>query len=808
MAAITGQPAPKPGQVGKPVPTSEAKDDLTSLLESARIDLPATEESSPTSVGTEASALESAELPDEVSPAGTEMNDMSPLPAPEGWASIMEQIDESKTRLKNSFAVTNAESIQVLKDSGLFGDARIGDNGNVQVKRRGRQGWEDFDRDKFELIGDTLDFARDAFEGVIENASRIGGFGAGVAVTAPKGVALGVPAGPVGMTAGAVATGLAGGVPGAISGGATGAVAAKNAGDIVAEKLFGITPDPSRNFAVENATAAAFGAGFSFFGSRLARRAAEKRAAKIEAKKTIEYAKQQADEATSLIKEVQDSGIKLSPEGRFHLDPQQLVGGGNIPDLDVTARELSRQQGFQNFRREQGNMIAQAYDSIGQSLASAAGRASEIGSDFVLSAKDIRKAEGTLIESFRKQASEELAGKALPAQRSVQTVMETFSQMGGAIRQIPSSDGKMQTRIIAPPPEVILREFPSLTSAQAKSLSGEVNSLALRLKKSNGQLTVDQASEIYKSLSGKIDRSINSASGRPYAMALVKLKNAVRDDWTDMMGQVLPDAQKAAYAKSKARYSDIMQSTEQLSNLLQTENISRSALVSNLFEGKNSLKMARGAKTLIQESNPGLWQDLTSEYVKKLRLDHIDPLTGKTNWGGMSKKWSGLGPEMQQEILDGSGIKKEAMSALIGIGTRYQGTDFGALPQSTKRGVFKSLFGLLGPTMATTKGDSATSLLEGIGSKQSMMVWLKDGGLEETLKQLPGLKPDVAQRLRSWIVDWQPTPMQKVTAPISEFIAREAKGAGEKTPRALKETVKGIPRTYLRRSAEEGSFDR
>lgn len=749
--------ATKPTSLASPVPNAEAQSEFDSFLSSVNVpnaQVAKIEQPQQSEFDTLVQAAPQEDLSME--------EPMSQLPAPTGMDSLREQFGEGLTRLKNSFAVTDRESVETLKGSGLFDDVRVGNAGDIEVKRRGRGGWEKFDRDKFELVGDVLDFARDAFEAGIENSARA--FGAGVGTVLAPG------------------PGTAGGASVA---GASGAVLAKNLGDVVAEKILSIKADPDRNKVAENLTAAAFGGAFSFLGSKVARTAANKKTAAIEAKKTIEYATTQAQKAINAIDEVRNSGIKLDPrDGKFRLDPQQLAGAGNVPDLDVTAKELSRNQEFQNFRREQGKLISDAYDSITDSISATAGKSVDAASDLALTARDVRMAEGKLIGSFRKLADEKLANTSLQAPRTIQAAQEALQSLGG--RVIKNANGVPSIQGVNV--ENVLREFPSLTPTQAKSLVSEVSDLSKQMAQNGGSMTVDQAEQLYKSLSAKIDRSINSANGKPYAMALIRMKNAIRDDWTDMMGTVLPESQQAAYAKSKGRYSNILDATDSLGKLVQGEDISKSALVDSLFAGKNSLKNARNVKTLIQETNPQLWNDLTSSYLMKLKTDHLDYATGKTNWNGMAKKWAQLGPEMRQEILDGSGFSSKAMTSLFEIGQRVQNADFAALPNESRRGIIRNVISVFGPTMASTKGDAATSLLEGIGKDQSMMVWLKDGGLEETLKKMPGLKPTQAQRLREWISDWTPKQLKKVP---------------EMVPEPLKTMGKQLPKTMIRRGAEK-----
>lgn len=682
-------------------------------------------------------------------PLVDEADGMSDLPAPEGMASLKEQFSESVARLKNSFAVTGPESIQVLKASKLFDDVRDVD-GTIQVKRRGRKGWEDFDRDKFELVGDVLDFTRDGIEAIVENTFRAGGTaggGAGGTIVAP---------GP-----GTVA----GGYAGMAAAGAAGAVAAKNAGDYVALKL-GIERDPNRSRLKENALAAAFGGGFTMIGSVLARRAAARAAAKSaarnEAQKTVEYATEQVAETMKDIAEVKNSGIVLGEHGNFHLDPQQMVGKGNIPELDITAKELSTEQSFRNFRRDVGNSIQNAYDSVAQTLGAQAGKGATIADDFVLTANDVRKAEGAAIGAFRNMAKSALGTKKLPAMRTAETSINLLKKYGGGIESVVTPEGSVLKPVL-PKVQTILRDNPALSPTQARLYRHEIANIAMRLHRGKGQMRIDDMEVIYNDLTRKINNSIDTPNGRAYAKSLIELKNAVREDWTDMIGKVLPESEQAAYAAAKQRYGSLISATDQLGRILETDNITRNELISKLFEGKGSYKFAQSAKTLIQETNPQMWDNLSAEYFKKLRNDATNVATNTVSWSKMTRKWRELDPRLQQDLLNSTGMTPQAMNSLLQLGNRVEHASFDAMAKETqktvlKRGIKNVLIFWRGG--GTAQGSAVGSLLDGMGKDQALAKWLKDGGMEEVLKEMPGLKPEKAASLRSWIADWTPRPVR------------------------------------------------
>lgn len=669
--------------------------------------------------------------------SGAGPDDMSPLPPPSGLDSLLEQVREGATRIKNSFAVTTPESLSVLKNSGLFDDVRASADGQLQVKRKGRKGWEPFDRDKFELIGDTLDFSRDAVEAIAENVARA-----------------------TGTAAGTVALPGAGTVVGTALAGAGGAVFAKNVGDAIAQDLLKIPRDPERSALKENALAATFGGGFSLIGSSLARRAAARAAVRTEAQKSVEYATKKAAEAAEDIAEVQKSGIVLGEHGRFRLDPQQSVGAGQVPELDVAARELSTQEGFRNFRRQVGNSISEAYDSVARALGAQSGKGATLGDDFVLASKDVRNLEGKMIGAFRQQVDQQLKGVSQPAPRTLQTVMDHANNIitaGHAERQL------------------------GLLPNQAKNYMRELGLTQRLLERTQGNMRIDTAFALEKRLTQQINSNINSSNGRPYAIALMKLRDSIRDDGLDMMenafaqmggGKEGGNQLLTMFQKSKARYKDVMDATRNLGSLLDQENISKNAFISKMFEGKGSYATAMNAKTLINETNPQLWQNMAGEYFNKLKYDALDPVSNTVDWGQMAKKWGNLDPRLKDELLKTVGIPQKGMDALLRLGTRVQGSSFDAMAKQTTgnmiKGGLKAIFNMYGG--ASAKGSAVASMLDGMGKDQALGKWLKDGGLEEVLKEMPGMKPGKAQALRDWIGGWTPrvisTPVKAVTKPV------------------------------------------
>ncbi len=711
-----------------------------------------------------------------------ENSDMSPMPAPEGVASLREQARESFVRLKNAFTVTAPESLAVIKRSGMFEDARYRD-GILEVKRPGRQGFEKFDRDKLELIGDTLDMARDGVEGLIENAGRLGGGVGGAAAGAAEAGTVGAAAGSVvpgpgtvlGGAAGVVSGGIAGAVPGAIVGGAAGAAGSKMAGDFIAQQILGIPQDPERNLNSERIQAGAMGAGLSFVGSRIARRYAMKQAARTEATRTFNYATKLAGETAQDVARIAKSGIQMGEDGVIRLDPNQLTGGA-IPELKATAKELSTSESFRNAQRELGDKLQTGWNSIANALGANVG-SSDIGEKFVLSAETAHKSVGKLIGDMRQLAVKELVSKRQPAPQFFQTLQiakEHILSPGHAERQL------------------------GLTPAQAKNYFGVMNKFAGLVKRTDGAMQLDTAIAIQENLTKQINSHIDSVTGRPYALALIDLRNAIASDAVGMMEHVLPPDKMEAFAADKARYADLSKAAKMLGQTLENEGISRNALVGRLFEGKDSYKFAASAKTIMDMSNPKLWNQLSGEYFQKAIQDATDPVSKNVNWGQIAKKWTNLDDRTKQIMLAGAQIPADGVRAFLNVATQVQGTSFEALANETTqsklkagiKGIFNSMGGM------SAKGTAFVNMFNGMGKDQAVVKWLQDGALENILKEMPGLKPDLKSRLRDSFNSWVIKPIEAKAGPAVAAKADKAAGLAAET------YVRG-KKTSLRRATED-----
>lgn len=671
----------------------------------------------------------------------------STMPEPTGLASLREQFSEAGARIKNAFAVTPLESVNVLKSSGVFDDARVGDDGDLEVKRKGRGGWEKLDRDKLELVGDTLDWARDAMEMVIEG----------------------------GIEAGATAAGLVTG-PGAIganiAGGATGAVIAKNAGDLVAQQLLGIEQDPSRGAVSENALAAGFGAGFGFMGSMLARRAAARIANKTAADKSISNVMETVNGTMQEIEMVRNSGIKIDADGKFRVDPN-VASAGLDPEAKANARYLSDTDGYRNFFDQMGNSLQSAFDSLSEAVSNMAGKNANIGKDFVMTADTVRKAEGKLIGDYAQFADKATRSRRQASPRTLQTLDAFKTELGNA-KGIISVESAIENL--------------GLDESKAKMLVSKINKVRMNSKR--GQMSVDTSRALYDDLTRQINRMSNMDRTSTAGRALIDLKNAVRDDWVDMVENVLPDSQKGNFIQSRARYREIMQATDNLGNLLNSSDISKDVLVKKLFEGKDAWQNIQGVKTLMEETNPELWQNLSLEYFNRLKrhaleettsvgADGIARVSTKYNWNSIDKAWGKLDERVRNELATSTGFGTEGIQALMNLGKKYQNADVGfAAKESTKQEILSGLKNVVSTFLGggAAQGTAAVNTLSTIGKDGALLKFLQaDGNLEALFRRMKKSDQGAFKTFENAVYNWSPPKTKTVLSTESRRASEDSK---------------------------------
>lgn len=706
--------------------------------------------------------------------------------------SFGEQFREAGMRLRNAFAVTNKESEQVIRESGLFDDVQLRDN-TWFVKRKGQKGYSKLDRDGYQLITDTLDFARDAMETGVEAGAEIGGTALGIA---------GMP-----ITGG---TSIMASNP--VTAGAVGAVAAKSFGDAVASRIFDIKQDPERSMPLEYTLAAGLGAGLGWMGSSITRRVARRQAAKRSATETMDGIETQVRETMQDVQTLKDSGLVMD-EGNLKINPN-IATGGNDPELWAAAKWLSTENEYRNTMKKLGNELTISFEGLVKQTGRFAGKNTDnLGREFVLTPKTIQEAEGNVIGQFRQMAVNVSRGSKKTMPKLQEKVSGLYEELGGRVEQIPtryeySALGRKKIeggeRLVPPTLKEIKRRHTELNPTQVGVYQQYLTKFGKLLKtpdaNTTGHMTMKEMDNLYRELTADINAAMKNPNTRSYGMLLVDMKNALRDDWVENIGQTIQDPKLLkTYTDSIANYRKIKVAQENLGNLLKNESISTSALAQELFGKKRSYQYIESMKTLMDDADPELWQQLGKEYFNHLKHISTDTVSDtledgtkravdSVNWKKMAGKWRNLDPRVQKELAATTGVGEAGINALFSLGKKFQNADVKLMAKEGNEAFIKrnirAMANIIFGSQAY-KASSALNLLEGIGKDGALVKWLQDGNMEQVIREFKGLPPEKASRLRELadaVYAWKPKSVEN---------------------QIKMEQLRTAPKTVIRRSAED-----
>lgn len=765
MAATAGQPAPKPGSLKGPVGVENQADEVDALL----ADIPAAPSMEPQD--DEVSQL-LADVPDESAPPAQASVDDVPTVTDESLMgrysrignipqTAKEVVGDTVARFQASWGVTDAEKVGKLKE--IYGPkgVRQAQDGTIQIKRPGEAGFRDFDPDSglfsLDIINDIADFGRDAVEGGVVVADRI------LSARGKKGAP---------MSGGRLAMGAAAG--------AADAVISLNVGDWIAENLVGIKRDPTRDGAKESAIAGGLGAGFATgFGlaaSSLARRriAAEARKSTVAASEVRQIADDVAQSADSL----ERNGIKIS-NGKMVLSPGQITGDLS-PEAKTLDFDLSTEGPVRNFFVEQGKLIGSAFDTMKQGFVNTTGKpAEELFQSVKKAAKATRELEGKTIGTFRNEALKVSQNAPRPMQKTAEGLNDFLTEFG-----FDRVGGKLR----APTLEQIKERFPDANEAvlgKVRSLATDLNGIMI---KNNGAVPLKDVDRLYSGFRDTIDNFMGTSSGDGVARKLIDIKNRLRDDWAVHIGAELSERAPGsleAYQASMKKYSDILSAQDTLSRILKKKDLSSAAFANHIFNPAQGKERVGQLKTLIQASDPRLWDDLVSQHVDLLHKEALDPKTGRTNWLKLSQKFDKLEKsEVLDQMLDPA--QKANMKNFFTIAKKVdskfnfkEGAPVDKSMVSTVRNLLITAAAPVSFIARLSSGQQLTqSMIDSIGKDKALAKWLNGEGLELVLKGVP---PKEAGRLRKFMMG-----ALKGTGATLQARTRRSIAADPRIPEALR----------------------
>lgn len=721
MAGVVGA---SPSNLAKPKPGAEEVDALDSFLasykapEAAQAE-PAMQEAAPAEqAAPEVDPLDEflagvpeapltpdmvAEEPEAVANIRQQFGDIAGA-----GASLGMQIKEAGTRFKASFARSDKELNQVLTEKYGEGNVKkVADDGDTYflVKRPGDKKYTKFDSDSFEVVGDLLDFGRDAVEEVI--AAPATALAAGIA------------------TAGTVGTGGLGTVPalaGAAAVRAGGAAGSMAIADWLSETIGGIEQDPTRNKAAEYVIGGGLSAFFGGFGDMLGKFARGKKAAKelLESQPNISKQAETAIEglgqavktlkAKGLISPVTGTNIYATAEQFNPFDPAAAKAVGNLSDVKAV----------QTFYENQADMIKTAITKQAEAVGNLSARGT--GQAFSNYVENLDKASGQLIGKFRKDLVKNAGDMDIPVDK-----------FKGAIQQLSESMGFRleKGRMIVPDPDVLVEKGIVSNVDEAKTLLKRIEGFENMIYSTEGKLTPNKMQSVRKEIQDITNRVFKDKNAsHEHRGILLRLKNAIVDDEMIAIEKNISPEAMEAFAGAKQIYSGIRKGEEQLGKILEQDGVTSKALMGEIFSGKPGALDSMTAVKGILAGNPTLWNKIKGEYVG-LALDAATDANGvmgaKKFYGQMDK----LPPEIRKELFP----DEKTYNALKKLAYRVEDSWNGGKPSPGLYGQLKQ-----GAVLATA-GNNSVALKAGmdllsnvfgaLSKDEAAAKWLTQEGVEK-----------------------------------------------------------------------------
>lgn len=732
--ALTSPFAAKPSQLANPVPGEGAEQDALAELEQFRgadIDVP--------QVGTGEGDVVSQV--GQVQQANLEPNDPRNQDYFQNLAQAQSanfdpnaELQSMSQRGRLSFATTDREVVNGLVTEYGKENVQITDRG-VEWRPDPNSKWRLVDNKELTNMYDLADAERMIAEGIVENVGRIGGFvggaGAGALAGAGAGAVVGGPLAPITSSAGAISGAMLSSIKGAAAAGAVSSPTALNFGDWVQTEIMNIERDPERNRALESTVAAGLGAGFNLIAAKSARSVAM---ANGKARQLGQYVSNVKDQVSNVLENVEMlNAMKLvKDKDGLKMLPHQVTGD-MVPEFQSIAKELSTETGYRNFIKKQGEAIYNTYLSAAELVGNVRNLNDPNFADKVASSVySSRNIDGQLIGKFRDEALKKGSKNLYAVNNTHEALQDMVERFGvNSIEDLRKLDKDALHAATGG----------TLTDSQAIALRDTVLKVTDALQ--GPGLSMKQLDTFYTGLRNRLDLAFNSREGLPLAKQLVRIKDALRDDWTQAIGKELGPESLEAYGQAMQRYSDTSKQLGNLSRTLMDNNISKEVFMKELFSNKKiSLGQIRAVRQLVTQNEPELWSDMTGDYFNSLIKDATDTATGAVNWKQMRSKFDKLGPQMQKEIFEGTGYSPKVIEAAMEVGEHVQKSAFKFQTNQGKvslpvKGARAAII-LFSKTLATQKADTAADLLNAIGGKdQALIKYLNSGGVEEIAKFIP-----------------------------------------------------------------------
>lgn len=812
MAGIAGS---HPSNLAQPVPGMDLGTSVTPQLMSKPAELPPVPMDNPEAqVARE--EMNRPSLDDIFGPSSSSQPSLDDIFADKPAAaepSFTEKLDQFgadlKTNFVGSFGNDNQKEMLLKQTYGNENVRRDGDD--FYLTRNGKE--EKFTRSMLDTVVDIAKVtsggpraAFDAAPGLVKDVASMGKMVMTEAIALPGEVAAAVTLNPVAMFAARLV------------GGAAGEVAA----DTVGEKL-GLPKDPNAKpgeliarSALVGGLRATLGWGFdkaaTWVGNKLSGKA-------------VEIAERQAAQAatpemavSNMMRDIGDTEKVLSRmksegiiDGKFLFRPDQAT---HEPNLHAAALQASKSKLFQDVAEQQGEMMSKAWQKLDQGASKLSG-GEGLGNKFLEKLSSADKAFGALIGDARQTVIKNSPNAEIEAPLVKEQVSSIMNYLGFAKQtkmQVPDnalgSLGGAAPAAVAVGEEFVapsaskVADMLELSSssriADAQKIIGDVSKLADMLTNGKDKLSAKALNIKYTELTDRISKRMGDNTSMGYTKLMIKLKDAIRDDFAEGIEKVGGAELGDAYATSMKRYRMFRQAEESLGKLLDRDSVSSEQFVKHVFTGGiEGYERIAQTKKLLNVTDPGLFQQLKGQWFKQIMdasplKDAKSDRLGGVNWTSFEKKLNSIGEDNLKQVFEPKELAN--LRDFLTIGKKLQNADFAYLPQDKAPGMMlralnaaKSFVGLShflghhrsGPSRISS---DAANLVLNIAPDDMALKYLTSGGVEDIMKLVPTARKAEVRTNLERIVEYglkaAEAPMSKVpgmqTAPLAGEASREA----------------------------------
>lgn len=544
------------------------------------------------------------------------------------------------------FASNDTEKQSALEQ--YFGSENVRKQDNdLQIKKDGK--WKTVNEQGLLTRGSN------PLSALASNASTAVEMGVGVGTTAA-------------MLAGGAAlsgtgVGAPAGLPMMVAANATGALAGKKAKDVFAEHVLGLKRDESRSELMEDGLTVLFGGAGGAFTKWVGNYAAKK-GAQIATSNALAGADESLEnvvkESAALVEAAKKAGLVDNIAGTdVVLTPEQIVSNSKLADNAKLADKgffARTTEQVQQFLRLQGDMLDGAWQKTVGKVANITDRnAQQKAGDAVSEAFDAAKSiEGKAIQHFREDAISASGNAKIAVPKIKASVDEVFSDLGlvGDGTTIAFKNGEN----VVPITTRSLGDALKTDSGQVtRNFGRTLTRLHSALEGNEGRMQMAEVHEIYTDLTKQIDALPHTEKAAKDV--LIRVKNAVRDQFLESAEVILADTPKAAgYKTAMANYGPVIKAADRMGKLLEADSINARSFAKSIFSSTNKdaldrLEITRDVLAHYSD-NPDAFKNLVGGHISNL-MDQFKNANGQVQYGKVMKELGKLDDRALRIMFDG-----------------------------------------------------------------------------------------------------------------------------------------------------------